>query len=81
MFNTIGSFSAVYLTLTAVLFILVLFEKYFINLEDKIKAKKAVSKKAVKASAPKKAVRKGNRNMNKCKDNTAAIRRVPNNAA
>ncbi len=81
MFNTVSSFSAVYLILTAVLFILILFEKHFIQLEDKIRAKKSVSKKSIKNANSKKTVRKNNANMTKKNGNTAAIRRVPNNAA
>lgn len=35
MFATLGSFSVVYFALAGVLFILILFEKYFIAFEDK----------------------------------------------
>ena len=37
MFETIGTFSSVYFSLSALLFLLILFEKKLINIEDKIK--------------------------------------------
>ena len=51
MFSTLGSFSAVYFTLAGILFVLVLFEKHLINLEDNWKKKRQK--------------RKGNRNEKK----------------
>lgn len=47
MFNNIGSFSTVYLTLTFILFFLVLFEKKLIALEDKIKEKRRNKKRGI----------------------------------
>lgn len=83
MFNTLGSFSAVYFTLAAVLFILILFEKYFIKIEDNIRAKKKAVKKSVKANTAKKTVRKPDTNASLRNSNirTAPVRRIPNNAA
>lgn len=80
MFNTAGSFSAVYLILTAALFVLVLFEKHFIRLEDKIKAKKNVAKKPVGAVNTRNKVA-SKTNTSKKSNSTATIRRVPHNAA
>ena len=40
MFDTLGSFAAVYFTLAAILFVLILFEKPLIALEDKWRAKR-----------------------------------------
>ena len=83
MFNTIGSFSAVYFTLAAILFILVLFEKYFIRLEDKIKADRAAAKKPAKTASIKKTANKNKQSScrNTATERTAAIRKIPNNAA
>ena len=84
MFNTLGNFSAVYFTLAAVLFILILFEKHFIRLEDKIKENKKLKK---KSSSPRsravKPVYKSNTKINSVRKNGAAatVRRIPNNAA
>ncbi len=83
MFNTLGSFSAVYFTLAAVLFVLILFEKHFIRLEDKIRAKKSAASKTVKQSTAKKPVQK-NAPRSVSKDNRSravAVRRIPNSAA
>ncbi len=78
MFTTLGNFSAVYFTLAAVLFILILFEKHFIKLEDKIKSNKNNSK---RKSATVKTVQKNKTDsVRKCR-NTATVRRIPNNAA
>ncbi len=83
MFNTIGSFSAVYFTLAAILFILVLFEKHFIHLEDRIRANRANLKKSVKKANTRKNVQKSNpvavRSSNT--KSTTTIRRLPDNAA
>lgn len=82
MFNTLGSFSAVYFALAAVLFILILFEKHFINLEEKIKAKKSSSSKAVKSASHKNTVQKSTVNTaRKGCSRVTAVRRAPNNAA
>ncbi len=83
MFNTLGSFSAVYFALAAILFVLILFEKYFIRLEENIKAKKKATKKPVKSNICKKSARKSQA-APKLKTNnvrTATVRRIPNNAA
>ena len=40
MFETLGGFAAVYFTLAAILFVLILFEKPLIALEDKWRAKR-----------------------------------------
>ena len=58
MFNTIGSFATVYFALAAILFLLVLFEKQLIALEDKIKAR-ATERRKAKQSKRRKAVRRG----------------------
>lgn len=85
MFNTIGSFSAVYFTLAAILFILVLFEKHFIHLEDKIRADRAKSKKSVKRNKSSKPVNKAAHtsaaSRKNCVRNSGTIRKIPNNAA
>ena len=85
MFNTLGSFSAVYFTLAAILFILVLFEKHFIRLEDKIRADRAKSKKAVKKTAAKKTSGKASqtafRNCADKRTSNTTIRKIPNTAA
>ncbi|MBR6567168.1 MAG: hypothetical protein IKK60_00785 [Clostridia bacterium] len=81
MFNTLGNFSAVYFTLAAVLFILILFEKHFIRLEDKIKSNRAKRK---NTSVPGKAVKpayKNNVNNVRKNRNMATVRKIPNNAA
>ena len=83
MFNTLGSFSAVYFTLAAVLFVLILFEKHFIQLEDKIKAKRRAAKKATKAASPKSQSYKRDSSSVRSYDRSkaASVRRIPNNAA
>ena len=82
MFTTLGSFSAVYFTLAAVLFILILFEKHFIKLEDKIRAKKSSEGNAsrTRTAAVKSAQRSKRENVKICR-NTSAVRRPPYNAA
>lgn len=81
MFNTLGSFSAVYFTLAAVLFILILFEKHFIKLEDKIKSNKSKKKNASNyVRSVKTAPKNKAGNVRKCK-NTAIVRRIPDTAA
>ncbi len=81
MFTTLGNFSAVYFTLAAVLFILILFEKHFIKLEDKIKAKKSNRKNSRAQVTTVKNVQKNKTDsVRKCRS-TAAVRRIPNNAA
>ena len=81
MFNTLGNFSAVYFTLAAVLFILILFEKHFIRLEDKIKANKAKKKNSTTGVKTVKTAHKNKvNNLSKSKS-TATVRRIPNNAA
>lgn len=79
MFTTIGSFSAVYFTLAAVLFILILFEKHFIRLEDKIKARKSATKRQSGNSTTVKSVQK-NKNI-KNNRNTSSVHRLPKSAA
>ncbi len=83
MFNTLGSFSAVYFALAAVLFVLILFEKHFIRLEDKIKARKKSAYKTVKAESCQKPVQKNaSRPVTKnSRSKAVAVRRIPNNAA
>ncbi len=81
MFNTLGNFSAVYFTLAAVLFILILFEKHFIKLEDKIKANKSKKNNTSTCTKGVKPVQRNNaENVRKC-TSTAKVRRIPNNAA
>lgn len=81
MFNTLGSFSAVYFALAAVLFILVLFEKHFIHLEEKLKAKKARSRKTNTQAVSRKPVQKCSTKAVSRQSRTATVRRMPNNAA
>lgn len=81
MFNTLGSFSAVYFALAAVLFILILFEKHFIQLEENLKAKKTKSKQTVRQNARKSTAQKNKSNIVSSKNKTACVRRIPNNAA
>ena len=81
MFNTLGSFSAVYFTLAAVLFILVLFEKHFINLEEKLKAKKAKKRNSSRQNVCRKPVQKYSSEAVRKQNRTATVRRIPNNAA
>ncbi len=81
MFNTLGSFSAVYFALAAALFILVLFEKHFIQLEEKIKSKKTKVKKSGRQTNCKKSVQKYNSKTTGKPNRTATVRRIPNNAA
>lgn len=85
MFNTIGSFSAVYFTLAAILFILVLFEKHFIHLEDKIRTGKAKAKKSAKNGKSNKTVSKSSKTTATTGKNyvrtAPAARKIPNNAA
>ncbi len=80
MFNTLGSFSAVYFALAAVLFVLILFEKYFVQLEDKIRANRVKAKKAAKQNVKKRPVQKCRNNTVKS-NGTHTYRKVPNNAA
>lgn len=81
MFNTLGNFSAVYFTLAAVLFILILFEKHFIRLEDKIKSDRAKKKNVSAPVKTVKAVHKNNVNNAKRTGSTATVRRIPDHAA
>ncbi len=81
MFTTLGNFSAVYFTLAAVLFILILFEKYFIRLEDKIRANKSKKNNSRSHISSNGNVHKNkSTSVKKCK-NAATVRRIPNNAA
>ncbi|MBQ7118558.1 MAG: hypothetical protein IJN88_10135 [Clostridia bacterium] len=81
MFNTLGSFSVVYFALAAVLFFLVLFEKHFIQLEEKIKSKKTKVKKSARQTNCKKSVQKCNMKTAGRTERNATVRRIPNNAA
>ncbi len=83
MFNTLGNFSAVYFTLAAVLFVLILFEKHFIRLEDRIRAKKKQANKTMKTNSSKKPVQKSvSRSAQKnSRNKVVTVRRIPNNAA
>lgn len=87
MFNTIGSFSVVYFTLGIILFLLVLFEKHFIQLEEKIKARKTDAKKVPTKKARKtKNINKsvyGNKANPSVRKTAAAspVKRIPHNAA
>ncbi|MBE6774632.1 MAG: hypothetical protein E7543_00400 [Ruminococcaceae bacterium] len=82
MFNTLGNFSAVYFTLAAVLFILILFEKHFIRLEEKLKAKRSRTGKSVKAASYTKSTHKNvQKNAAYTHSRVASVRRIPDNAA
>ena len=82
MFNTLGSFSFVYFTLAAILFILILFEKYFIQLEDKIKANKKSAKKNIsRKNASRISSQNPSKKIVKKSTSKVTVRRIPNNAA
>ena len=82
MFNTLGSFSVVYFALAAVLFVLVLFEKHFIQLEEKHNAKKAKVKKSTKSNHNKQPLNKSTKKTDVKRDkNTTIYRKSPKTAA
>ncbi len=82
MFNTLGSFSIVYFALAAVLFVLILFEKQFIHLEEKYNAKKTKARKTAKHMTAKK-VPQGNRHntVNVKQNKSTGYRRTSGTAA
>ncbi len=80
MFSTLGSFSAVYFTLAAIVFVLILFEKHLIALEDNFKAKRAVTKKSIKNNKSIKNTPKSKSN-NTRRNSASSVRKIPGSAA
>lgn len=64
MFDTLASFSTVYFILSAILFLLILFEKYLIVFEDNARAAKA-ARKQKQAHAKNRTIKEVRRNENR----------------